>query len=74
MSTFTDASDAFQRDLLIPALERNGWKISPTARDVGMDRRKLTRLMERLNITPPVKQLKPVRVKRRYQRRRTPKT
>lgn len=46
------AADAFDRSFLSAALERRGGNVSATARDLGMHRQTLQKILRRLHLSP----------------------
>jgi two-component system, NtrC family, response regulator len=54
--TLRDARESAERDVIVAALKRNKWKISPAASDLEISRPTLYELMEKLKIQKPVTQ------------------
>jgi len=52
---FHHAREAFERSYLLHHLEKNGWNVSRTAAEIGMERSQLHRKIKGFDLTPPEK-------------------
>lgn len=51
--TLKEAREAVEKTMILKTLEKNKWKIAPTADELGISRPTLYELMEKLNISAP---------------------